>query len=83
VFGTAGPKADTSFSKKMNEVIIEVYGMSTCIHEYMTAYTVGIPPLDTETTQNVILNWSGTLPDAAGAPAEEAQQTITATIISF
>ena len=37
VFGTAGPKADSSFSKKMNEVIIEVYGMSTCIHEYMTA----------------------------------------------
>ena len=37
VFGTAGPKADSSFSKKMNKVIIEVYGMSTCIHECMTA----------------------------------------------
>ena len=37
VFGTAGPKADSSFSKKMNEVIIEVYGMSTCIQECMTA----------------------------------------------
>ena len=37
VFGTAGPKADSSFSKKIKEVIIEVYGMSMCIHESVTA----------------------------------------------
>jgi hypothetical protein len=37
VFGTAGPKADSSFSKKVKEVIIEVYGMYICIHESMSA----------------------------------------------
>ena len=32
-----GPKVDSSFSEKMNDVIMEVYGMSTCIDECMTA----------------------------------------------
>ena len=37
VFGTAGPKADSSFSKKLNEVKCEVYETSTCLHECMAA----------------------------------------------
>jgi len=37
VFGTAGPKADSSFSKKLNEVKCEVYKTSTCLHECMAA----------------------------------------------
>jgi hypothetical protein len=33
--------------------------------------TLIYPPLGSKTTQNIILNWSGTLPDAADAPAED------------
>jgi hypothetical protein len=32
-------------------------------------------PLGFETTQNLILNWSGTLPDAADVPAEDEFNT--------
>jgi hypothetical protein len=54
----------------MNEVIIEVYGMSTCI-SYSTWITSIYPPLCSETIQNLILNWPGTPPDAADAQAED------------
>ena len=42
VFGTAGTKADSSFSEKLNEVKFEVYGTSICLHEVWLRYNIDI-----------------------------------------